>query len=72
MTEAIGTAGIRDLQIAVTELARPDSILVTRETPPVSRTLWSKMAEWEHTHNYTVVDTDAACFRIGSQLRAAV
>ena len=60
MTEAIRTAGIRDLQIAVTELARPDSIHVT-ETPPVSRTLWSKMAEWEHTHNYTVVDTDAAC-----------
>ena len=30
------------------------------------------MAEWEHTHNYTVVDTDAAGFRIGSQLRGAV
>ena len=29
MTEAIRTAGIRDPQIAVTELARPDSILVT-------------------------------------------
>jgi hypothetical protein len=29
MTEAIGTARIRDLQIAVTELARPDSIPVT-------------------------------------------
>jgi hypothetical protein len=70
MPEAIGAARIRVLQIAVTELARPDSIAVT-ETPPVNRVLWSEKAEWEHTHNDTVVDTDATCFRIRSQFRGA-
>ena len=70
-TEPIVAAGIRDQKNHVTLPVDPDSIAVT-QTLPVSTILWSEMAEWEHTHNYTVVDTDAAGFRIGSQLRGAV
>jgi hypothetical protein len=70
MREAIGVTSIRDLQIPVTNVAGADSIAVTGTTP-VRKVLWSEKAEWEHTHIGTVVDTDAACFRIRSQLRGA-